>query len=41
MLLSYPGRRRPAHAAFKRMQDVFGEATVAELNVEATARSGG
>lgn len=35
MLLSYPGRRRTGHPAFKRMQNVFGDATVAELNVEA------
>ena len=35
MLLSYPGRRRAAHPAYKRMQDVFGEATVARLNREA------
>ena len=35
MLLSYPGRRRAGHPAFTRMQDEFGDATVAELNVEA------
>ena len=35
MLLSYPGRRQAAHLAYKRMQDVFGEATVARLNLEA------
>jgi hypothetical protein len=35
MLLSYPGRRRTAHSAYKRMQDVFGEATVERLNAEA------
>ena len=35
MLLSYPGRRRAGHPAYKRMQKEFGEATVAKLNVEA------
>jgi hypothetical protein len=35
MLLSYRGRRRAAHAAYKRMQDMFGEATVAGLNLKA------
>jgi hypothetical protein len=35
MLLSYPGRRRAAHPAYKRMQNVFREATVARLNMEA------
>ncbi len=35
MLVSYPGRRRTGLPAYKRMQDKFGEATVAELNVEA------
>ena len=35
MLLSYPGRRRTAHPAYKRMQDVFGKATVERLNAEA------
>jgi hypothetical protein len=35
MLLSYPGRRRTAHPAYKRMQDEFGEATVERLNLEA------
>src|SRR4051794_1232832 len=28
MLLSYPGRRRAAHPAYKRMQDMLGVATV-------------
>jgi hypothetical protein len=35
MLLSYPGRRRTVHPAYKRIQDVFGESTVTRLNVEA------
>jgi GNAT superfamily N-acetyltransferase len=37
MLVSYPGRRDRAHPAYKRMQEVFGEATVAKLNRAADA----